>query len=108
MITTCSIVRFAARAKELRFASTIRLEHSHMDLHDLKIDERAQAFPFSYGAHEMPDLARFVERKPFDPEHHVDEWTRNFLRKNRHLDTRDVVYQSHPRNQSDLRACAQG
>ena len=85
------IVRFAARAKELRFASTIRVEHSHLDLHDLKMDERAQAFPFSYGAHEMPDLVRFVERKPFDPEHHVDEWTRNFLRKNRHLDTRDVV-----------------
>jgi len=85
------IVRFAARAKELRFASTIRLEHSHLDLHDLKMDERAQAFPFSYGAHEMPDLVRFVERKPFDPEHHVDEWTRNFLRKNRHLDTREVV-----------------
>ena len=80
------IVRFAGRAKELRFASTIRLEHSHLEIHDLKIDETANAVPFGYGAHEMPDLVRFVERKPFDPEHHVDEWARAFLRRNRHLD----------------------
>jgi len=85
------IVRFAARAKELRFASTIRLEHSPIGINDLKIDERANAVPFGYAAHEMPDLLRFVERKPFDSEHLVDEWTRAFLRKNRHLDTREFL-----------------
>jgi transglutaminase-like putative cysteine protease len=81
------IVRFGTRAKELRFASSIRLEHSHLEIDDLKIAECARAFPFSYGAHEMPDLIRFVERKPFDPEPRVEQWTRTLLRKHRHIDT---------------------
>ena len=37
------IVRFADRAKELRFASTIRLDHSHLDIDDLKIEECARS-----------------------------------------------------------------
>src|SRR5208282_4807051 len=49
------IVRFAERAKELRFASTIRVEHFHIHIDDLKIEECARALPFSYSAHEMPD-----------------------------------------------------
>jgi transglutaminase-like putative cysteine protease len=85
------IACFAERAKELRFASAIRLEHSHLDIHDLKIEECARAFPFSYGAHEMPDLLRFVERKPFDPDRLVEQWTRTFLRKSRRTDTRELL-----------------
>ena len=56
------IARFAGRAKELRFDSTVRLDHSHADIHDLDIEELARGYPFIYGAEEMPDLARFVER----------------------------------------------
>ncbi len=85
------VARFADRAKELRFASTIHLDHSHLDIEELEIEECARKFPFSYGAHEMPDLVRFVERKPFDPEHRVELWTRTFLRKNRDLDTREFL-----------------
>jgi len=85
------IVRFAERAKELRFASTIRVEHFHIHIDDLKIEECARALPFSYSAHEMPDLVRFIERKPFDPDRHVEEWARTFLRKNRRLDTREFL-----------------
>jgi transglutaminase-like putative cysteine protease len=85
------IARFAQRAKELRFASIIRLEHSHLGMHDLAIEECARNFPFSYGAHEMPDLVRFIERKPFDPEQRVELWTRTFLRKNRRLNTRTFL-----------------
>jgi transglutaminase-like putative cysteine protease len=63
----------------------------HIDISDLKIEECARAFPFSYGAHEMADLIRFIERKPFDPDHRVDQWTRKFLRKNRAIDTREFL-----------------
>jgi transglutaminase-like putative cysteine protease len=85
------IVRFAGRAKQLRFVSTIRLYHSHLDIHEFEVQESARAFPFSYGAHEMPDLVRFIERKPFDPEREVEQWTRTFLRKNPRLDTREFL-----------------
>jgi len=33
------IARFAGRAKELRFDSTVRLDHSQADIHDLDIEE---------------------------------------------------------------------
>src|SRR5882757_8507803 len=38
------IARFADRAMELRFESTIRLDHSHADIHDLKSDEFSFVF----------------------------------------------------------------
>ena len=81
------IARFADRAMELRFESTIRLDHSHADIHDQDIEESARTYPFSYGAEEMPDLVRFVERQFADPDSLVEQWTRSFLRKDRPTDT---------------------
>jgi hypothetical protein len=75
------IVRFADRAKELRFESTICLEHTHADVHDHHIDESARIYPFIYGADEIPDLAHLIERKSFDPDCKVEQWARTFLRK---------------------------
>lgn len=95
------IVRFADRAKELRFASTIRLDHSHLDIHDLRIEECARSFPLSYSAHEMPDLVGFIERKPFDPDGHIEQWTRTFVQKNRCLDTREfLIHLTHEINRA--------
>jgi transglutaminase-like putative cysteine protease len=85
------IANFAGRAKELRFASTIRLEHSHTDIEDIKIEEFARTYPFIYSANEMPDLVRFVERQSSDPESHVEQWTRTFLEKDRPTDTREFL-----------------
>ena len=85
------IARFAGRAKKLRFVSTARLDHSHVDIHDLKVEESASSFPFSYGVQEMPDLLRFIERHPFGPERHVEQWARTFREKNRRTDTREFL-----------------
>src|SRR5260370_1702749 len=74
------IARFAGRAKELRFDSTVRLDHSHADIHDLDIEELARSYPFIYGAEEMPVLARFVERQSVDPDCHGERSARTFLR----------------------------
>src|SRR5258705_5412731 len=82
-----AIARFAGRAKELRFDSTVRLDHSHADIHDLDIEDFARAYPFIYGAEEMPDLARFVERQSVDPDCHVERWARTFLRNDRPTNT---------------------
>src|SRR6266851_243404 len=52
-----AIARFAGRAEALRFDSTIRLDHSPAD-----IEGFARAYPFIYGAEDMLDLVRFIER----------------------------------------------
>jgi transglutaminase-like putative cysteine protease len=85
------IARFGDRAKELRFDSTIRLHQSYTDVDDLDIAEFARTYPFIYGAEEMPDLVRFVERQSVDPDCHVERWTRTFLRKGRPTDTREFL-----------------
>jgi transglutaminase-like putative cysteine protease len=86
------IARFAGRAKELRFASTIRLEQSHINIRDLKTEECGRAFPFNYSAEEMPDLVQFIERQPLDQEPHIEQWARTFLQKNRRkIDTSEFL-----------------
>ena len=61
------IAHFSARAKALRFESTIRLDHVHADIHDRDIAAFARTYPFSYGAEAMPVLGPFVERRSADP-----------------------------------------
>lgn len=85
------IARFAGRARELRFESTICLDQSYTNTHDLDIEEFARACPFIYSTEEMPDLARFVERQSVDPDCRVERWTRTFLRKDRPSDTREFL-----------------
>src|SRR5487761_1456906 len=57
-----AIARFAGRAAELRFESQIRLDHSASNVLDFQIEDYATRYPFTYGADEMPDLLRLVER----------------------------------------------
>jgi transglutaminase-like putative cysteine protease len=85
------IARFAGRAKELRFESTVRLDHSHAGVHDLDIAEFARTCPFVYGADEMPDLACFIERQSVDPDGEVERWARTFLRNDRPTGTRELL-----------------
>jgi transglutaminase-like putative cysteine protease len=86
------IARFAGRARELRFDSTVRLKQSSADIHDLDIEEFARAYPFSYRAEEMPDLIRFVERQSVDPDCQVERWTRTFLHQDRPTDTLKFLF----------------
>ena len=52
-----TVVEFARRrTSELRFESTIRLDHSAPQPLDFPIDAHAETYPFSYDAEEMPDL----------------------------------------------------
>ncbi len=85
------IARFARRAKELRFESTVRLDQSYTDIQDLDIEKFARTYPFVYRAEEMPDLVRFIERQSVDPDCDVERWTRTFLRKDRPTDTRKFL-----------------
>jgi transglutaminase-like putative cysteine protease len=86
-----AIARFAGRAAELRFDSVIRLEHSPTNVLDFQIEEYAKRYPFTYGADEMPDLLRAIERQYLDPEHEIDRWARGFLRHDGRTDTTEML-----------------
>ena len=86
-----AIARFGARAAELRFESVIRLEHSPTNVLDFQIEEYAKRYPFTYGADEMPDLLRAIERQYLDPEHEIDRWARGFLRHDGRADTAEML-----------------
>jgi transglutaminase-like putative cysteine protease len=85
-----AIASFAQEASELRFVSTIALEHYPPDL-EFAIEPYAQAYPFSYSAEDVPDLGRTIERHYPDPEHRVDAWARKFVGKGRETGTRDLL-----------------
>jgi transglutaminase-like putative cysteine protease len=86
-----AIARFAGRAEELRFESIIGLDHRPTNALDFQIEEYAERYPFTYGADEMPDLLRTIERQYLDPEHEVDRWARRFLRHDGGTATADLL-----------------
>src|SRR6201987_6087815 len=86
-----AIARFSGRAQELRFESIIRLDHSPTNALDFEIEEYAKRYPFTYGADEMPDLLRSIERQYLDPEREVDRWARQFLRHDARTDTSEFL-----------------
>lgn len=74
-----AVARFASRADLLRFDSIVRVDHSPADMVDIDIEGFARAYPFTYGAEDMPDLVRFVERQFPDPDRRLDQWVRQLL-----------------------------
>jgi transglutaminase-like putative cysteine protease len=76
------IARFSDRSRELCFESTVRLEHSPLDAEGRDLVDDARTFPIDYGADEMPDLARCIERHQPDPANEVGCWVRQFLPPN--------------------------
>jgi transglutaminase-like putative cysteine protease len=86
-----AIARFAGRAQELCIESIISLDHSPTNALDFEIEEYAKRYPFTYGADEMPDLLRSIERQYLDPEREVDVWARRFLRHDGRTDTSEFL-----------------
>ena len=86
-----AIARFSGRARELRFESTIRLDHSSDTALDFQLEDYARTYPFTYGPDEMPDLLRSIERHAPDPEREVDRWARQFLLRDGPTRTQDLL-----------------
>jgi transglutaminase-like putative cysteine protease len=86
-----AIARFAGCAQELRFESSIRLDHSPSHVLDFQIEEYAKKYPFTYGADEMPDLLRAMERQYLDPDHEIDRWARQFVRHDGRTETTQML-----------------
>ena len=69
------------KTNRLSIVSTLDLTH-HPDgppLPVYSLEPGAEAFPFSYTAHEIRDLASLVEPQSPDPDRTVDAWARRFV-----------------------------
>jgi transglutaminase-like putative cysteine protease len=86
-----AIAQFAGRARELCFHSIVRIDHRPLNVLDFKLETHAKDYPFSYSMEEIPDLARSIERHYPDPDHEVDRWARQFLRRSGPTGTLDLL-----------------
>jgi len=84
-----AIARFASRASELRFDSTIRVDHEPAGLRPAEIETSARTYPFAYAAEDQPDLARFLA--PLSPDPRLDRWAAGFLDPDGSADTGDLL-----------------
>jgi transglutaminase-like putative cysteine protease len=58
-----AIATFDEMASELRFESTVTLEHIHTALPEYALDAAARAYPFQYSDDEQPDLVGALARR---------------------------------------------
>src|SRR5215217_5498822 len=86
-----AVARFAERATELRFECCIRLNHTPVNALDFQLEDHARRYPFTYGAEDMPDLARSIERQYVDLNREIDGWVQRFLTRGGTTDTQTLL-----------------
>ena len=77
------IARFAERAAEIGFDSRVSLDHRPQPAFaslDGAIEDYVGDLPVAYGAEDMPDLLRSMERQHPDPDGAIEAWAKRFLR----------------------------
>jgi len=84
-----AIARFADRASELRFESTMRLDHAPAEFRAADIEDFARTYPFAQAAEAGPHVARFMAPRCRHPE--LDRWSAGFLREDGSADTRGLL-----------------
>jgi transglutaminase-like putative cysteine protease len=72
-----AIATFAGKTRELRFDSTVTLEHLEIALPDYALERTALTYPFSYGTDDSPDLVRALVRHY--PGSEVSAWALRFV-----------------------------
>ncbi len=80
---------FADRAEELRFSSTIRLDHAPADFGRAAIEDHARTCPVDYTVEDRATLDPFMA--PMGPHPSVDGWAAGFLREDGSADTRELL-----------------
>jgi transglutaminase-like putative cysteine protease len=84
-----AIALFADRAAELRFESTIRVDHAPTGFRAADIADFARAHPFAYAAEDKPGLARFT--MPPSPHHILNRWAAGFLSEDGSANTVELL-----------------
>jgi transglutaminase-like putative cysteine protease len=80
---------FADQAPELRFESTIRVDHAPAGFRAVDIADLARTRPFAYAARDKSDLACFTTPGFAHPT--LDSWARGFLRADGSADTHALL-----------------
>jgi transglutaminase-like putative cysteine protease len=80
-----AVATFSGRTTELRFDSTVTLEHIESELPDYALEPQAETFPFAYARDDMPDLALALQRQA--PDAAIDRWAAGFLPPSGSTDT---------------------
>ncbi len=84
-----AIATFEGTTSELRFDSTVRLEHVETVLPDYRLEEYAKTYPFRYSDDELPDLgSALAHRYPSDD---ARRWVRQFLDPSGTTGTMDLL-----------------
>ena len=81
--------RFSERAAELRFDSTIDVDHVSVPFNAADIAEYARSYPFTYAANDAHDLARYIAQPSPHPE--LARWAAGFLRHDGSADTHALL-----------------
>jgi transglutaminase-like putative cysteine protease len=84
-----AIARFEHRASELRFESSICVDHVPAGFLADDIADYARSYPFAYAADDQTDLARFIAQEP--PGRRVERWAASFLREDGTADTHALL-----------------
>jgi transglutaminase-like putative cysteine protease len=80
---------FAEPAAELRFDSSIRLDHAPGGFHAADIEDYARAYPFSYRAEDWLGLKRFILPLSLQPE--LTRWSDRFFHIDGSADTHALL-----------------
>jgi transglutaminase-like putative cysteine protease len=83
-----AIARFAGRADELRFDSTISVDHAPAGFRPADIADHAASYPFAYAADEALHLARYIAQAPNAG---LRRWAAGFLREDGSADTHALL-----------------
>jgi transglutaminase-like putative cysteine protease len=86
-----AVARFSGRGDQLRFASSITLDHLPDDTLEFPIAENARRYPFSYDQEDIPDLLRSIERQYADRNNELMHWARRFTRGSDTIGTQDLL-----------------
>lgn len=86
-----AVVAFDRRSELLRFECGITLDHAPEHAPVFPLAPHATHYPFGYGAEDMPDLIRSVERQWPDPRHEVDAWARGFVPSTGRIPTQELL-----------------
>ncbi|WP_336485488.1 transglutaminase family protein [Methylobacterium nigriterrae] len=86
-----AVATFEGRSTTLRFTCGITLEHTPEHAPVFPLAPHATHYPFGYGAEDMPDLIRSIERQYPDPRHEVDHWARSFVPAEGRIPTQDLL-----------------
>jgi transglutaminase-like putative cysteine protease len=72
-----AVATFAGRTTELRFDSTVTLEHIETELPHYALEPEAATYPFAYARDDLPDLALALQRRSPAPD--IDRWAASFV-----------------------------